>query len=130
MKIKHILFFHHKLNVTGRIDISSGAVFAAKNFVPPFVATLSRETSSVFGSFYRILSSALFTKFCLRHFLPNFVTAPRCLFISFVTIAAISLSCYLSHNCHILPLFNSTFCRAPPILHGPCVRRYFSALPS
>ena len=64
MKIKHILFFHHKLNVTGRIDICYGAVFAAKNCVPPFVATLSRETSSVFGSFYRILSSALFTKFC------------------------------------------------------------------
>ena len=39
-------------------------LFAAKNCVPPFVATLSRETSSVFGSFYRILSSALFTKFC------------------------------------------------------------------
>ena len=62
MKLSTFSFFHHKLKLWGRISL--GALFAAKNCVPPFVATLSRETSSVFGSFYRILSSALFTKFC------------------------------------------------------------------
>ena len=105
----------------------AGLIFASAPFLPPKTVFLH---SSRLCPEIRRRTSALFTEFCLRHFLPNFVTAPRCLFISFVTIAAISLSCYLSHNCHILPLFNSTFCRAPPILHCGCVRRYFSALPS
>ena len=119
--------YAHSLFFTTHWTRRAGLILVPASFLPPKTVFLH---SSRLCPEKRRRSSALFTEFCLRHFLPNFVTAPRCLFISFVTIAAISLSCYLSHNCHILPLFNSTFCRAPPILHGPCVRRYFSASPS